>query len=132
MQIRGCQGGTLSIRIEQTGKAEDRAIIGYGKDMKRIGAPFDAENSKQYGAMGPEDYKRIIEGDTQRLTKQSPSIQIADLYLYPMVKAGYDATYQPWLNMLAAGKVIDALLTDEQRPLLGLKYSCFDTKKQKA
>ena len=126
------QGGTLAIRFEQTGKAEDRALIGYGKDMKRYGAPFDPDNSRKYGALGAEDYRRIVEGDPQRLTKDSPAIQIADLYLYPMVKAGYDPAYAPWRNMLAAGKVIDAQLTAEQRPLLGVKYSCFDGEKAKA
>jgi Protein of unknown function (DUF3800) len=125
-------GGTLSIRFEQTGKAEDRALIGYSKDMKRQGAPFDPDNSRQYGALGAEDYRRIIEGDPQRLTKGSPSIQVADLYLYPMVKAGYDPAYTPWQNMLAADRVIDALLTPEERPLLGVKYSCFDAGKAKA
>jgi Protein of unknown function (DUF3800) len=126
------QGGTLSIRFEQTGKAEDRALIGYGKDMKRHGAPFDADNSRQYKALAAADYQRIIEGDPQRLTKDSPAIQIADLCLYPMVKAGYDPEYAPWLNMLAAGRVIDALLTEEERPLLGVKYSCFDGENAKA
>ena len=49
-----------------------------------------------------------------------------------MLKAVYDPAYAPWRNMLAAGKVIDALLTAEQRPLLGIKYSCFDGEKAKA
>lgn len=126
------KGGSLSIRFEQTGKAEDRALIGYGKDMKRYGSPFDPDNSKSYGALAAADYRRIIEGDPRRLTKESPAIQIADLYLYPMVKAGYDPAYAPWRNMLAAGKVIDALLPDKERPLLGIKYSCFDGEKAKA
>lgn len=126
------QGGTLSVRFEETGKAEDRAIIGYGKDMKRGGSPFDASTSQQYGGLGPEDYRRIIEGDAERLTKQSPSIQIADLYLYPMVKAGYDPAYRPWQNMMDAGRIIDALLEPDDRSRLGVKYSCFDQEKQKA
>jgi Protein of unknown function (DUF3800) len=126
------QGGTLSIRFEQTGKAEDRALIGYGKDMKRYGSPFDPDNSRNYGALAAADYQRIIEGDPRRLTKDSPAIQIADLYLYPLVKAGYDPEYAPWRNMMAAGKVIDALLSTADQPLLGVKYSCFDAPKAKA
>lgn len=89
------QGGTLSIRFEETGKQEDRALIGYTKDMKREGAPFDTGRSQQYGALGPAEYKGLIEGDPERLTKKSPAIQVADLLLYPMVKAGYDPTYGP-------------------------------------
>lgn len=124
--------GTLSIRFEQTGKAEDRALIGYAKDMKRQGAPFDANTSGHYAALTPADYKRIIESDPERVTKSSPAVQVADLFLYPMLKAGYDPTYQPWQNMLAAGKVIDAMLREEDRAWLGIKYSCFDAEKQKA
>ncbi len=121
------QRGSLAIRFEETGKMEDRALIGYAKDMKRTGAPFDAANSQHYAALGAADYKRIIEGEPRRVTKRySPSIQVADLYLYPMVKAGYDAGYRPWNKFFTAGKVIDALLKPEDRPTLGVKYSCFD------
>jgi hypothetical protein len=120
-------GGTLTIRFEETGKREDRAIIGYAKDMKRTGAPFDYANSFAYHALGPQDYKRIIEGEPRRVTKKdSPAVQIADLYLYPMLKAGYDTSYTPWQAMFDAKKVIDALLKPEDRTLLGIKYSCFD------
>jgi hypothetical protein len=120
------QGGTLSIRFEETGRKEDRAIIGYARDMKRSGAPFDAATSRQYAALGPTDYKRLIEGEPRRITKESPAIQVADLYLYPMLKAGYDPGYRPWRNLFAARRVIDALLPVHERPLLGIKYSCFD------
>jgi hypothetical protein len=121
------QRGTLTIRFEETGKKEDRAIIGYAKDMKRTGAPFDNASSGSYGALGPDDYKRIIEGEPRRVTKKdSPAVQIADLYLYPMMKAGYNPTYAPWLAMCAAKKVIDALLSPEDRAVLGIKFSCFD------
>lgn len=120
------QNGTLSVRFEQTGKSEDRALIGYAKDMKRQGSPFDAQNSRQYGALGPDGYKRLVEGDPERRTKASPAIQVADLYLYPMVKAGYDLNYGPWQNMMNAGRVIDAILAAEDRALLGIKFSCFE------
>lgn len=121
------QHGTLTIRFEETGKKEDRAIIGYAKDMKRTGAPFDNVTSGSYVALGPADYKRIIEGEPRRVTKKdSPAVQIADLYLYPMVKAGYDPSYTPWQAMCGAKKVIDAVLKPEDRAMLGIKYSCFD------
>lgn len=120
------QDGTLTIRFEETGKKEDRALIGYAKDMKRSGAPFDAGSSRKYAALGPADYKRLIEGEPRRLTKDSAAIQVADLYLYPMVKAGYDQSYRPWQNMVAARRVIDALLSEKDLATHGIKYSCFD------
>jgi hypothetical protein len=129
------QGGTLTIRFEETGKKEDRAIIGYAKDMKRSGSPFDAGTSGAYSALGQGDYRRIIEGEPRRVTKKdSPAVQIADLYLYPMMKAGYDPLYAPWQAMLREKKVIDALLEPEDLATLGIKYSCFEDvlKKRKA
>ena len=53
-------------------------------------------------------------------------LQIADLYLYPMAKAGYDASYKPYLALMEAGRLIDSVLPSEDRSLLGIKYSCFD------
>ena len=43
-----------------------------------------------------------------------------------MAKAGYDAGYKPYLALMRAGRLIDAILSSEDRPLLGIKYSCFD------
>jgi hypothetical protein len=51
---------------------------------------------------------------------------VADLYLYPIVKAGYHDGYPPYDELAEAGRVIDAILKEEDRPSLGIKYSCFD------
>ena len=56
----------------------------------------------------------------------TPMLQIADLYLYPMAKAGYDANYKPHVALMKAGRLIDSVLPPEDRPLLGVKCSCFD------
>lgn len=127
------RGGTLAIRFEQTGKAEDRALQGYAKDLKQSGSPFDAGKSNNYGALHAADYARLLKGGVERQTKHSPAIQVADLYLYPMVKAGYDETYRPWQVMMKRGRLIDALLEPSERVTLGIKYSCFEwVQKRKA
>ena len=36
------------------------------------------------------------------------------------------ATYKPYLALMRAGRLIDSVLSSENRPLLGIKYSCFD------
>lgn len=64
-------------------------------------------------------------GEPKRRTKKTPMLQVADLMLYPMAKGGYDPTYRPYVDLMAAGKLIDALLPVEDRPTLGIKYSCF-------
>ena len=53
-------------------------------------------------------------------------LQIADLYLYPIAKGGYDPTYRPYVELMEAGRLIDAKFNEADRPLLGIKYSCFD------
>ena len=53
-------------------------------------------------------------------------LQIADLYLYPMAKAGYDRSYRPYRALMEAGRLIDAILPAEDRPMLGIKYNCFE------
>lgn len=54
---------------------------------------------------------------------------MADLYLYPMVKGGYEPAYGPYRKLLAANRLIDAMLSEAERPTLGIKYSCFDRKR---
>ena len=56
-----------------------------------------------------------------------PMLQLADLVLYPMAKAGYDSSYEPYLSLCHAGKLIDSYLEDNQILLRGIKYSCFDS-----
>ncbi|MCQ1775808.1 hypothetical protein NOJ05_01170 [Neorhizobium galegae] len=45
--------------------------------------------------------------------------------LYPMAKAGYDPTYRPYVQLMKAGRLIDAQLEPEDQALLEIKYSCF-------
>lgn len=118
----------LEIFFEQAGAAEDTDIKAYGRALKREGMPFDAEMSQQYAALRAEDFRALILGEPRERTKKTPMIQIADLYLYPMAKGGYEPTYRPYQALMAAGRLIDATLAAEERPLLGIKYSCFGTK----
>ncbi|MCJ9668987.1 DUF3800 domain-containing protein [Neorhizobium sp. SHOUNA12A] len=119
------QGRVLRVFFEETGKAEDRALIAYHKSLKEVGMPFDSGTSSSYGSLSAADFRRIVMGDTKRRTKETPMIQIADLMLYPMAKAGYDPTYRPYVQLMKAGRLIDAQLEPEDRALLGIKYSCF-------
>ena len=119
----------LEVFFEQSGKAEDRDIKAYTKSLKRDGMPFDAETSQAYGALTAEEFKETILGDARERTKKTPMIQVADLYLYPMVKGGYDPAYPPYQKLMTANRLLDAILTVEERPRLGIKYSCFDYKR---
>ncbi|WKZ28743.1 MAG: DUF3800 domain-containing protein [Patescibacteria group bacterium] len=117
--------GTLAIRFEMCGKREDAAIIQYSKDLKAVGMPFNPSNSAAYGALTAADFKKILLGDPRGKKKRNIGIQIADLFLYPMAKHGYEPGYRPWLSLFDAKKVIDAVLPAEKLPTHGIKYSCF-------
>ncbi|MFC1720947.1 DUF3800 domain-containing protein [Patescibacteria group bacterium] len=117
---------TMLVRFEEVGRREDRAISEYAKDMKNIGHPFDANASAKYNAITQNEYKKILLGAPKRKKKWNLFIQIADLYLYPMVKRRYDQEYRPWKMFYKHGKVIDAYLPDGCLEVEGIKYSCFE------
>ena len=120
------EGRRLEIHFEEAGKQEDRSFIEYMRQLKRLGNPFDEGTSGHYNPLVAKDYRRIVLGEPQRRTKNSPPIQIADLILYPMAKGGYDPDYYPYRKLKEAGKLIDCVVPKEDIPLLGIKYSCFD------
>jgi hypothetical protein len=123
------QGGRLEIYFEQAGKQEDRAIKSYGRALKSEGMPFDPGTSAAYSALKPHEFRDIIIGEPREVTKKTPMMQLADLVLYPIAKAGYDPAYAPYRMLLENAKIIDALLSDGERGALGVKYSCFDPPK---
>lgn len=119
------QDHRFKIICEQCGKKEDRAITAYFKDLRKLGHPFGGDTSAKYGTIGPEIFQQIPYGDPEFHTKKSPFLQIADLYLYPMVKGGYDKNYIPYQVLKKRGKLIDSHLKEEDIANLGIKYSCF-------
>lgn len=126
------KGAKLQIFHEEWGKAEDRDLIQYLKDLKSKGMPFDKGTSAPYESLGPQRFREVVLGGPRRLTKKSGIMQIADLYLYPIIKGGYEPSYEPYGKLVKAGKLIDCTLSSEQMPALGIKYFCFDFKNTKS
>lgn len=124
------QGGAMEIYFEQSGKKEDRDLIAYMRDLKTRGLDFDKGSSGPYTPLRSDDFKRLCLGKPYRKTKTTPMIQIADLVLYPMAKAGYMPNYRPYTRLKAAGKLIDTHLPEDAVGARGIKYSCFDSPKQ--
>lgn len=125
------QNRKLRVFFERAGKAEDRDLIAYARALKVVGMPFDGSNAGGYASLTPTEFKEIVRGEPRGRTKDTPMIQIADLFLYPMAKGGYDPSYRPYKALMDHKRLIDALLNEEERPSLGIKYSCFDRFKQK-
>jgi hypothetical protein len=121
-------GRQLRVFHEECGKREDRDLLSYHKALKKDGMPFDAGTSGGYRSLSAAQFRDIVLGEPKRKSKKVPMIQVADLVLYPMAKAGYDPTYRPYVALMEKGKLIDAVLAPQDRPLRGIKYSCFDKK----
>lgn len=122
--------GIIEIRFEETGKKEDRSILQYTEDLKKHGTPFDKTiSSKKYNRLKNIDFKSSVSMRIKRKKKTNLFVQIADLYLYPMAKSGYDSKYKAWVNLFKNKKVINALVSIKTRSKLGIKYSCFDKEK---
>jgi hypothetical protein len=118
-------GQRFKIICERCGKREDREIVRYFRDLRKDGHPFNLETSAKYGSSNAEFFQQTPYGDPEFQTKKSPFLQIADLYLYPMVKGGYDKNYSLYKILKNRGKLIDSVLKEEDVPSLGIKYSCF-------
>lgn len=118
----------FKIIYESCGPREDRAIVEYFCSLRKEGVPFDLESSSKYGKSKPELFKQVPYGNPERQTKKSPLLQIADLYLFPMVKGGYDNKYPSYVFLLENGKLINSILPPEKLVTHGIKYSCFQDK----
>lgn len=120
------QGRKLRVYFEETGKLEDRRIFSYMRELKSSGMPFNIDTSATYGRLKSSDFKSTVIGTPTRGSKSSKLLQIADLYLYPMAKGGYDKSYRAYSELMEAGRLIDAHLPSSEKNSHGIKYSCFD------
>jgi len=115
----------LEIFFEESGRKEDRDIQRYIKELKEDGLPFADHRSGSYDPLRAEDFQSILWGKPKRKTKNTPMLQIADLVLYPMAKAGYQDDYLSYRRLREAGKLIECHLKEQEIPQRGTKYSCF-------
>lgn len=120
------QGATFEVFFESSGKKEDEIIKQYARILKKDGQPFDTETSSSYRPYPPKKFKEVMLGEPRERTKKCIFTQIADLYLYPMVKRKYDPMYRAWVELHNARRIVDSLLEDDFIDTLGIKYSCFD------
>lgn len=115
----------LEIRFEQAGKKEDQAIVDYTTELKNTGSPFNPITAAGYRPLQAIDYSNILLGSPIKETKKFSLIQLADLVVYPIAKAGYQDNYPPYYQMTKAKMLIDQHLNDEHKGIAGIKYYCF-------
>ena len=116
----------LRVHFEESGKREDRDLLGYHRELKKNGMPFRMDNSSKYRPLNPEDFRKTMLGDPERHRKMSPFCQLADLVLYPIARAKYTPEYRPYRFLKHANKLIDGAVLPEEVATVGIKYSCFD------
>ncbi len=113
----------IRLYAEKTDKKSDQKLRDYFAEMRDEGMPFSNEQDK-YGPMSPIDLKfRLIE--LRFKDKNCPLTQMADIFLYPICRSGYDDLYAPLKAMRENKKLIEQHLTQEEIPTMGVKYSCF-------
>lgn len=121
-------GRKLRVFPEATDKKADRYVRTYYSELKQSGMNhFSATNSAQYAPLSPEQLNETLY-DLKFKDKTSPLAQIADLYLYPLARGGYQPEYMPYAMLNQNHKIIDCMLDESARASLGVKYSCFDFK----
>ncbi len=114
----------LRVLVERSAKSVERDLEGYYKSLKVDGHPFDAGRAGDYAPLDNQDYSGVLyEFVTKK--KSSPIMQIADLVLWPLCRAGYEDTYRPYRELKATGRLLDCLYPGREEAL-GTKYSCFD------
>lgn len=87
--------------------------------------PFDQANSAKYQPLTAEQFRHAVI-DFSLKPKANALTQIADLYLYPMRRHGYDLRYLPHEILSANKRIIDTTLPADDQAVVGVKYSCFD------
>jgi hypothetical protein len=121
-RAHGCK---LRVYVEEGDKTADDYIRGYYAELRATGMPFGGDNMAKYAPLSAAELADTLY-DLKFRTKSSALMQIADLYLYPMARGGYDSNYRPYQALRDSKKLIDDLLTEEEIPHLGVKYSCFE------
>jgi hypothetical protein len=119
------EGRQLIVHHELTDPDAMKRIRSYYKDLKSAGLPFDANTSAKYAPLKREEFEAILL-DFSFKPNANIFTQIADLYLYPMRRSGYDLRYRPHEFLVQRKKPIDCHLTEQEVQIVGIKYSCFD------
>jgi hypothetical protein len=115
----------LRILPEKCNRKEDRSLQKYYEDLKSNGLPFNPSTSSQYAPLKSQEFQKILY-EFKLKEKSSPLVQLADLYLWPMAMGGYHQENITYKKLLKDKKLIDCLISEEDIPQQGIKYSCFE------
>ncbi len=119
----------LRVMPERSSKADDERLERYYHHLKTEGPPFASPSSAQYAPLTATEFAATLH-DLRFKSKSSPMGQVADLFLWPMVVAGYDANNRAYQALRASGRLIESRLSPAEIETCGSKYSCFELVRQ--
>lgn len=114
----------LRVLVERSSKDEERKLKEYYSELREKGLPFDSNTSAKHAPLAQADFARSL-FDFKIKSKTSPIMQIADLYLYPICRAGYGVN-RAYEELVTHRKLIEHAPTRHPCPTITTKYSCFD------
>lgn len=119
------QDGEVIIYFEKVGKKEDKLITRYFNELRNSGAPFSSETSTKYSPLTSNQMQQVLTG-IEGKSKDNPILQIADLCLYPIARSKDQPQQRAFQELLQNKKLVDSVLTPENREKMGIKYYCFE------
>ncbi len=115
----------LKVFPERSDPSSDKKLKEYYDSLRKDGLPFDPGNSDKYTPLKSTDlHTTLCEFKTKH--KSSPMAQFADLYLWPICMGGYDPDNRPYKRLIQDGKLINCVISAEQKEKMGIKYSCWE------
>lgn len=120
----------MKVFYERSDRINEQRIEGYYKAMRAEGMPFDGGTSSKYTPLTSEQLARTL-WECRKKFKSSPVMQVADLYLHPICVGGYEADNRALVALRSKKRTINCVLSEEDAPHVGIKYSCFDFKNVK-
>lgn len=120
-------GGREKLRVlpERCSFDDDNRLLSYYTELRNEGMPFDAGSSAGYAPLLADEFRAGLH-EIRFKGKSSPPMQIADLYLWPMVTMRYKGNYRPHTDLCDAGRLIESRLAEAEVLACGSKYSCFE------
>jgi len=118
-------GAQLRVYLEKSDKKTDRIMREYYDEMRNNGTPFACATSEKYQPLSSSELHEILY-EFRVTGKTNPLMQLADLYLWPMAIGGYNSSNLPYVRLKEDKKLMDCVLTEEDIPHKGIKYSCWD------
>lgn len=117
--------GKVMIFFEKAGKKEDKLLIGYFRELRENGLPFNRDTSSKYAPLKSSQLQQCLSGIDGK-TKKNPILQVADLCLNPIATSKQRPDNKAFQALIRAGKLVDSNLDECDVAKMGIKYYCFD------